>query len=86
LFLTRCPKNELILESLSSERRAAFEEINRERSETLDKIEEMTKGALNHSSIIADNLIDTIFIRIIILLIVIFIGAIITVKVWKKKI
>lgn len=86
MFLTRCPKNELILESLSSERRAAFEEINRERSETLDKIEEMTKGALNHSSIIADNLIDTIFIRIIILLIVIFIGAIITVKVWKKKI
>ena len=79
-------EREIILASLSSERIAAFEEINRERSETLDKIEEMTKGAINHSSIIADNLIDKIFIRILILLIVIFIGAIITLKVWKKKI
>lgn len=83
---TLSKERDIILTSLSSERIAAFEEINRERLETLDKIDEMTKGALNHSSIIADNLIDKIFIRILILLIVIFIGAIITVKVWKKKI
>ena len=79
-------EREIILATLSSERRAAFEEINRERTETLDKIEQMTKGAINHSSIIADNLIDKIFIRLLILLIVIFVGAIIIVKVWKKKV
>ena len=83
---TLSKEREIILATLSSERRAAFEEINRERFETLNKLEQLTKGAINHSSIIADNLIDKIFIRLLILLIVIFVGAIITVKVWKKKV
>ena len=83
---TLSKERELILASLSSERRAAFEEINKERLETLDKLEQMTIGAINHSSLIADDLIDKIFIRLLILLVVIFVGAIITVKVWKKKV
>jgi len=83
---TLSAEREIILASLSSERKAAFEEINRERIETLDKIEQITKGAINQSSMIGDNLIDKIFIRILILLLVIFIGTFITVKVWKKKI
>jgi hypothetical protein len=83
---TLSKEREIILTTLASERRAAFEEINRERFETLNKLEQLTKGAINHSSIIADNLIDKIFIRLLILLILIFVGAIITVKVWKKKV
>ncbi|MCW8803490.1 MAG: hypothetical protein OQK57_03745 [Ignavibacteriaceae bacterium] len=83
---TLSEERKIILTSLSSERRAAFEEINKERLETLDKLEQMTKDAINHSSIIADNLIDKFFIRLLILLIVILVGAIITVKVWKKKV
>jgi len=78
-------EREIILATLSSERIAALKEINRERFETLDKLEQMTKGAINYSSIIAENLIDKIFIRLVILLMVIFIGAFITFKVWKKK-
>ena len=83
---TLSKERELILASLSSERRVAFEEINKERLETLDKLEQMTIGAINHSSLIADDLIDKIFIRLLILLVVIFVGATITVKVWKKKV
>jgi len=89
---TLSKEREIILNSLSSERIAAFEDINRQRIESFDNLKQLTKGGINQSSIlnpqssiIANNLVDKIFIRLLILLVVAIIGITISLKVWRIK-
>jgi len=74
-----------ILEAVTIERIAILKDVNRERIETLDRIEKMTENMFNRSSIIASDIIDSLFWRVLILFGIVFIGGLILIIIYKKR-
>jgi hypothetical protein len=73
-----------ILEAITAERIAILEDINLKRDETLDRLVEMTNNVLNRSSFFAVDIIDTIFWRILILLVIAFVGLVLLIRIKKQ--
>jgi hypothetical protein len=73
-----------ILEAVTMERIAIIEQIHNERTESLDRIEEITNKTINQSSLFAADIIDKIFWRVLIILAVVFIGGLVTIRLYKK--
>lgn len=79
-------ERKLILSYVDSARIVSLENINKQRLESFDKVEKITKGAIIQSSLIADDIVDKIFIRLLILVLLFIIGIFIFGRVWKTKI
>jgi hypothetical protein len=73
-----------VLEAVTMERIAIMEQIHTERTESFDRIEEIASNTINQSSLFAADVIDKIFWRVIIILAVVFIGGIITIRLYRK--
>jgi hypothetical protein len=73
-----------VMESIKLERIAILEDINRERNETLDRLEKISNKAVNKTTIFAADIIDKIFWRVLIILAVVFIGGLVTIRLYKK--
>jgi hypothetical protein len=73
-----------ILEAVTMERIAILEQIHNERTESLDRIEEITSKTINQSSLFAADVIDKIFWRVLIILAVVFVGGVVTIRLYKK--
>jgi len=73
-----------VMESIKLERIAILEDINRERNETLDRLEKISYAAVNGTTIFAADIIDKIFWRVLIILAVVFIGGVVTIRLYKK--
>ena len=78
-------EREIILTSLTSERIAVLENIDKQRIASFDNLEQLTNGAINKSSVFASDIIDKIFIMVLILLVIVFVGLIFFVRVWRIK-
>jgi hypothetical protein len=74
-----------VMESIKLERIAILEDINRERNETLDKLEEISHMAVNETTILVADIIDKIFLRVLIILAVVFVGGFFLLTYHKKK-
>jgi hypothetical protein len=66
------------------ERIAILETIHDERTESLDRIEEIASKTIIQSSLFAADIIDKIFWRVLIILAVVFIGGLVTIRLYKK--
>ena len=73
-----------VLEAVTIERIAIMEQIHTERTESLDRIEEIASKTINQSSLFAADVIDKIFWRVLIILAVVFVGGIITIRLYRK--
>ena len=73
-----------VMESIKLERIAILEDINRERIETLDRLEKISNKAVNKTTIFAEDTIDKIFWRVLIILAVVFIGGVVTIRLYRK--
>jgi hypothetical protein len=74
-----------VMESIKLERIAILEDINRERNETLDRLEKISNKAVNKTTIFASDIIDKIFLRVLIILAVVFVGGFFLLTYHKKK-
>jgi hypothetical protein len=77
------------LEMISQERMAVLEAVTMERialmeTESLDRIEEIASKTINQSSLFAADVIDKIFWRVLIILAVVFIGGVVTIRLYRK--
>lgn len=79
-------ERKIIFSYVDSERIATLEDINKQRLASFDKLENITKGTIIQSSLIADDIVDKIFIRLLILSLILVIGLIIFGRIWKAKI
>jgi hypothetical protein len=73
-----------VLEAVTMERIALMEQIHTERTESLDRIEEIAGKTINQSSLFAADVIDKIFWRVLIILAVVFIGGVVTIRLYRK--
>jgi hypothetical protein len=73
-----------VLEAVTEERIAIMETIHNERTESLDRIEEIASKTINQSSLFAADVIDKIFWRVLIILAIVFVGGIVTIRLYKK--
>jgi len=73
-----------VLEAVTAERIAIMEQIHTERTESFDRIEEIASNTINQSSLFAADVIDKIFWRVLIILAVVFVGGIITIRLYRK--
>jgi hypothetical protein len=73
-----------LFDFVTNERMAILEQIHTERTESLDRIEEIAGKTLNQSSLFAGDIIDKIFWRVLIILALVFVGGIVTIKLFKK--
>ena len=63
-----------VLKTLVAERIAMTQEINQQRIETIESINSLTKNTITESSLIANELIDKIFLRVLLIIAIIFFG------------
>jgi len=73
-----------VMESIALERVAILADINRERNETLDRLEKISQSAVNKTTIVVTDIIDSLFWRVLILLAVIFVGLILLFRIKKQ--
>ena len=73
-----------LFDFVTNERMAIMEQIHTERTESLDRIDEIASKTINQSSLFAGDIIDKIFWRVLIILALIFVGGIVTIKLFKK--
>lgn len=77
-------EREIMIDELRKERVVILEEINQQRKETLERVDELAEKTVNQSSILASDLIDKIFFRTLILLLIILAGGFLILKKFKK--
>ena len=75
----------IIIAEMRKERAVILEEINQQRNETLERVEKLAEKTVNQSSILAGDLIDKIFFRTMILLLIILAGGFLILKKFKKS-
>jgi len=75
----------IILDEINTERIDVMRDVYQQRIETLERIDKLAEKTINQSSIVASDLVDKIFIRIIVLLILILIGALVGFRYVKKS-
>jgi hypothetical protein len=74
----------IVLEALTAERIAIMQEIYQQRVETLDRIDTLAQSTINQSTLFASDVIDKIFWRVLIILLIVFVGGIVAIKFYKK--
>jgi hypothetical protein len=74
-----------ILDAVTIERIATMEQIHNERTESLDRIEEIASKSFNQTSLFAAGVIDKIFLRVLIILALVFVGGFFLLTYYKKK-
>ncbi|HEY6626505.1 MAG TPA: hypothetical protein VIZ21_06095 [Ignavibacteriaceae bacterium] len=74
----------ILIDEMRKERIEVLKDINQQRFESLDHVEKLAETSINQSSIIADDIIDKMFFRSLILLMIIFVGGIVTLKLFRK--
>ena len=73
-----------MLEAITAERIAIMQEIYQQRVETLDRIDTLAQSTINQSTLFASDVIDKIFWRVLIILLIVFVGGIVAIKFYKK--
>jgi hypothetical protein len=68
------------------ERMIVLKDLYQQRIETLERIDKLADKTISQSSLIATDLIDKIFFRLLILLAIIYIVMILTLKLMRKKV
>jgi hypothetical protein len=81
---TLANERKILIDEMRNERLEVLKDINKQRFESLDRIEKLADKSINQSAIIADDLVDKIFFRSLILLMIIFVGGIVTLKFFRK--
>lgn len=74
----------IVLNEIRNERIAVMLDINQQRIETLKKMDELVEKSINQSSVVAGGLVDKIFIRAVILLLLIVIAGFFAIKLIKR--
>ncbi len=74
-----------ILDAVTIERIATMEQIHNERTESLDRIEEIASKSFHQTSLFAAGVIDKIFLRVLIILALVFVGGFFLLTYYKKK-
>jgi hypothetical protein len=77
-------EREIILKNITDERIAVLENIYQQRIETLDRIDSLASKTVTQSSVFANDIVDKIFWRLIIILGIGFIGWIVAIKFIRK--
>jgi hypothetical protein len=77
-------ERKIVLEDIMDERIAVLENIYQQRIETLDRIDSLASKTVTQSSIIANDIVDKIFWRLLIILGIGFIGGIVVLKFIRK--
>ena len=77
-------ERKIILKEIMNERIAVLENIYQQRTETLDRIDSLANKTVTQSSIFANDIVDKIFWRLIIILGIGFIGWIVAIKFIRK--
>ena len=75
----------ILVDKIMDERMIVLKDIYQQRIETLERIDKLADKTINQSSLIATDLIDKIFLRLVILLAVVYIVGIVTLKLMRKK-
>ena len=83
-FTTIANERAILIHEMRKERIEALKDINQQRFESLDRVEKIAEKSINQSAIIADDIVDKIFFRSLILLAIIFVGGIVTLKTFRK--
>jgi len=78
-------ERELLLSVLANERDIVFTEINRERLETLEQLEDLSVNLMNEASLKADDSIDHFFIRLLELLALVYLVGLMTVIILRRR-
>ena len=77
-------ERKIVLKNITEERIAVLENIYQQRIETLDRIDSLAKNTVTQSSIFANDIVDKIFWRLLIILGIGFIGGIVLLKFVRK--
>lgn len=78
-------ERKILVEKIMDERMIVLKDLYQQRIETLERIDKLANKTINQSSLIATDLIDKIFLRLVILLAVAYIVGIVTLKLMRKK-
>lgn len=78
-------ERKILVEKIMDERMIVLKDLYQQRIETLERIDKLANKTINQSSLIATDLIDKIFLRLVILLAVAYIVGIVTLKLIRKK-
>lgn len=78
-------ERKILVDKIMDERMIVLKDLYQQRIETLERIDKLADNSLNQSSLIATDLIDKIFLRLFILLVIIYIVGIVTIKLMRKK-
>jgi hypothetical protein len=76
----------ILVDKIMEERMIVLKDLYQQRIETLEKIDKLADKTISQSSLIATDLIDKIFFRLLILLAIIYIVMILTLKFMRKKV
>lgn len=77
-------EREIILSSLSNERELVLTEIDKQRLETIIQLEKLITLTMNNATLQAEDIVDYIFFRVVILLTIIYFIALITYRYYIK--
>ena len=83
-FSNMAEERKIVLNKIAEERIAVMKNIYQQRIETLDRIDSLARRAVTQSSLIANDIVDKIFWRVIIILGIGFIGGIVILKFIRK--
>jgi len=83
---TLANERRILFDKMMDERMIVLKDLYQQRIETLERIDKLAEISINQSSLIATDLIDKIFLRLVILLAVVYLVGIVTLKVMRKKV
>jgi hypothetical protein len=75
----------ILVDKIMDERMIVLKDLYQQRIETLEKIDKLADKTMNQSSVIAIDLIDKIFLRLFVLLVIIYVVGVVTIKLMRKK-
>jgi len=78
-------ERDLLLTVLVNERDIVLAEINRERLETLEQLEDLSADIMNKAALKVDDSIDHFFVRLLELLVLVYFVGLITVFIYRRK-
>ena len=75
----------ILVDKIMDERMIVLKDLYQQRIETLEKIDKLADKTMNQSSVIAIDVIDKIFLRLFVLLVIIYVVGVVTIKLMRKK-
>ena len=83
-FSNMAEERKIVLNEIVEERIAVLKNIYQQRIETLERIDSLASRTVTQSSLIANDIVDKIFWRLIIILAIGFVGGIVLLKFIRK--